>query len=113
MIYLKINDTLYPASFRMRVRDSEWDDRSSISITLDMTYEQASALFVDGLRWQNFNQPDSFTDEEGNIITPDPITTDYFEYEVAGPITDNRDGTLTVKMGKPTADELLAVVMGI
>lgn len=101
MIYLKTNDTLYPAQFRERVQDSDWQNRRSMAITVSMPYEQAAELFVNGLRWQHVQQ----TDEE-------TIFTDYSEFEVAGPITDNRDGTVTAKMGKAIANDTNAVLTG-
>ena len=51
-------------------------------------------------------------EENGETVNPDPIEEDCSEYSVAGSITDNRDGTVTVKMGKPTDAELLNIIMG-
>lgn len=113
MVCLKINDTLYPASFRKKVNDSEWDNRSSMAITVNMSHQEASEIFVDDLRWQHVQQLPPYEDENNEIVTPEPIVTDYFEYSVAGPITDNRDGTVTVKMGKITAEEALAELMEV
>lgn len=101
MTYIKINDTRYPASVVGRVTDKDWDNRESKAITLEMTYEEAMNLFVDDLEW--------------SIVYEDGETTEVYdnaEFSVAGPVTDNRNGTVTVKMGQPTADELLAILMG-
>ena len=101
MTYIKINDALYPASIRGFVKDKEWNDRESKAITLEMSYADAMALFVDDLHWE--------------IVYEDSETTEVYdnaEFSVAGAVTDNRNGTVTVKMGKPTADELLAILMG-
>ena len=100
MVYLNINDTLYPASFRQRIMDTEWDNRGSMAITVTMTHGEAAALFC------------NIQDKEGNMVTPDPTVTDYSEYEVAGSITDNRNGTVTVKMGKPADGEVLGILVG-
>ena len=35
---------------------------------------------------------------------------DNSDYSIAGPIIDHRDGHVTIKMGKPTAAELLAML---
>ena len=35
---------------------------------------------------------------------------DNSEYSIAGDVVDHRNGTVTVKMGKPTAEELLAIM---
>lgn len=112
MIYLKINDTLYPASFRQRVQDNDWNNRGSMAITVSMSHEQASQTFVNGLRWEHVQQPGAYSDADGNLVTPDPIITDYSEYEMAGPITDNRDGTVTVKMGKALPSDTNLVLTG-
>ena len=49
MTYLKINDTLYPASFRQRAQDSDWNNRGSMAITVNMSHDQADIgeLFLD------------------------------------------------------------------
>lgn len=112
MIYLKINDTLYPASFRQRVQDSDWNNRGSMAITVNMSHEQAAQTFVNGLRWEHVQQGEAYADMDGNPITPDPITTDYSEYEMAGSITDNRNGTVTVKMGKALPADIGLTLVG-
>ena len=108
MTYIKINETLYPATINGYLEDREWDKRDSKAITLEMDYPTASSLFVDELEWSIIYQPDSYIMlETGETITPDPEEYDNGEYCVAGPITDNRDGTITVKMGKFTIEEIL------
>ena len=101
MIYLKINDTLYPADFRQRVQDADWSGRGSMAITVSMSHEQAAQIFVNGLQWQHVQQLDG-----------ENVVTDYYEYEMAGPITDNRDGTVTAKMGKALSSECNAALTG-
>lgn len=101
MTYIKINDALCPATFRGYTKDKDWNDRESKAITLEMSYEDAMALFVDDLEWAIVYEASETTEVYDNA-----------EYSIAGPVTDNRNGTVTVKMGKPTADELLAILMG-
>lgn len=96
MTYIKIKDTLYPANIDGRVSDYDWDNRESKAITLEMDYATAIALFVDGLAWSIVQM------EEGQ-----ETEYDNSEYNVAGSITDHRNGTVTAKMGKPTQIELL------
>lgn len=110
MTYIKINDTLYPATITGSLKDRAWNDRESKSITLAMDYATALALFVDGLNWSIVMDIEQ-EQEDGSVITVQE-TYDNSEYDMAGPITDNRNGTVTVKMGKATAEELLAVIMG-
>lgn len=97
-MYLKVNDKLYPATFYGKMRDVEWDDRESKTIRLEMTYEVAIDLFhVDGVSWSIV---DEWVDEE----TGETVQQEYdnSDFSIAGDITDHRDGTMSVKMGKPT-----------
>ena len=99
MTYIEIAGVRYPATIHGRQRDPDWDNRQSKSITLEMTHEEAMRTFVDGLAWSIVYQGDDQTE---------PEIYDNSEYDVAGPVTDNRDGTVTVKMGVLTAEEALA-----
>ena len=112
MTYIKIKDTLYPAAIFGRTVDSDWNKRESKAITLEMSYEDALSLFVDDIEWAIVYQADSYLDENGETVTPEAEVYDNSEFSVAGSITDNRNGTLTVKMGKPTDADILAVIMG-
>lgn len=53
-------------------------------------YAQASKLFVDGAKWS---------------IVEDGQEYDWSNYGTAGSITDNRDGTLVIRMGKNNTTE--------
>lgn len=110
MTYLKINDVLYPSSIFGKEVDRDWDNRPSKAITLEMSYEDAKKLFVDGLDWSQVYQADPYEDKNGDIVTPDPVETGQSSFEVVGDITVHQNGTITVKMGKATASELLAVL---
>ena len=128
MTYIKINNTLYPATISGRVSDNDWDKRASKSITLEMSYEEASKLFVDGMAWSIVQQnevPAYQVDENGKLVLGEsgaPIQTgteiqetefDNSEYSLAGAITDHRDGTITVKMGKLTdLEEAYEIMLG-
>ena len=109
MTYIKIAGQQYPATIDGRKADRSWDDRESKAVTLAMDYATAASLFVDGAEWSIIYQADSYTDPDtGEVVTPEPIEYDNSDFYVAGPITDNRDGTVTAKMGQPTAAEMLA-----
>ena len=108
--YIKINsgDILYPAVITGRMADKEWDSRETKAITLEMDYATANKLFIDGVIWSIVMEHPleiKEIDSEGNTTTKTIIETEEFdnsEYSLAGDITDHRDGTLTVKMGKLT-----------
>ena len=109
MIYFKANDTEYPASIAGKVTDRDWGGRESKAVTLEMTYTEAAQLFVDGLSW-SIVQRDTVPvyDKEGNPTgeTEEQVQEwDNSDYNVAGSITDNRNGTCTCKMGKKTQIE--------
>lgn len=105
MTYVKINGTTYPAVINGKHIDREWNDRESKTITLEMAYADAIALFVDGLAWSILMDVEK-EQEDGSTIT---VREEYdnSEYSMAGSITDNRDGTQAVKMGKPTQLEAM------
>ena len=111
MIYFKTNNTEYPASIAGKMADQEWDNRESKAIMLEITYAEAAKLFIDGLSW-SIIQRDTVPvyGEDGNPTgetTEQVQELDNSDYCVAGPITDNRDGTITAKMGKKTDAELM------
>ena len=106
MIYFKANNTEYPADIAGKVTDRDWGGRASKSVTLEMEYTAASQLFVDGLSW-SIVQRDTVPvyDKDGNPTgeTEEQVQEwDNSDYNVAGSITDNRNGTCTCKMGKKT-----------
>ena len=111
MIYFKTNNTEYPASIAGKVSDRDWGGRKSKAVTLEMTHAQAAQIFVDGLVWsivQRDTVPVYGEDGQPTGETTEQVQEwDNSDYCVAGPITDNRDGTITAKMGKRTELELL------
>ena len=110
-IYIKVNNTEYPAAVNGVYNDRSWGDRDTKTITLTMTHDEAAQLFVDGLAW-SIVQRDTVPvyGEDGNPtgeMTEQVQEWDNADYCVAGHITDNRDGTITAKMGKKTDAELM------
>ena len=116
MTFIKIDETLYPATISGRVADKDWDNRASKAITLEMDYATAIALFVDGLAWSIVQQDEvPVLDENGEQTGTEIRETEWdnSDYDVAGSITDHRNGTITVKMGKITDSEALAELMEV
>lgn len=99
IIRIKIDNTLYPAEVNGRLNNPDWDDRDTKAITLKMAYSKAVETFVDGLPWSIVVETDGETEAAREEY-------DNSEYSLAGDITDHRDGTVTVVMGKPTELEL-------
>ena len=117
--YVEINDNQYPASITGRLADKDWNNRESKAVRLEMSYADAMALFVDDAQWnivQDMEVMHETIDEEGNTVRETVIeqeTYDNSEYGIAGDIIDHRDGTVTVKMGKLTAEEMLVMLEGV
>ena len=106
MTFVKINNKLYPATVSGRMQDKDWDNRESKAITLEMGYATAVKLFVDGLAW-------SIVQREEIDGETHETEFDNSEYNIAGDITDHRDGTITVKMGKLTdLEEAYEIMFG-
>ena len=106
MIYIKVNNTEYPAAVNGVYNDRTWDGRDTKTVTLEMEYTAASQLFVDGLSWsivQRDTVPVYDKDGKPTGETEEQVQEwDNSDYNVAGSITDNRNGTCTCKMGKKT-----------
>lgn len=89
---VKINSKTYPASSVYgRTEALAGFNRDVITMILEGTYADVSADFISGATF-------TVVDDNGGEYT-------YDTYGVAGPITDNRDGTVTVKMGKNNTRE--------
>ena len=127
MIYVKINDVRYSATISGKMSDKDWDGRASKTIKLQMDYATAIATWVEGVSWsivQSEIVPETQYGEEGNVVVDEsgnPIMTnierieefDNSEYNVAGDITDHRDGYISVKMGKLTPlEEAYEIMLG-
>ena len=110
MIYVKINGTEYQATVNGKLVDRDWDNRDSKAITLELDYTTAMGLFVDNLAW-SIVQRDTYPEyDENNQPTGETAEQvqefDNSDYCIAGPVTDNRNGTITAKMGRKTELEI-------
>ena len=114
--YVEINNIKYPAVITGRLNDRDWDNRASKEITLEMTYMDAINTFVNDVQWnivQDVEQRVEKHDDNGEIIfetVMEQETYDNSEYNIAGDVVDHRNGTVTVKMGKLTAEEMLSMI---
>lgn len=108
-IYIKVNNTEYPAAVSGANNDRNWDGRDTKTITLTMTHAEVAALLPDNTPW-SIVQRDmvDVLDEQGQPTgeTKEVVNEyDNSEYSLAGDITDHRNGTVSIKMGKPTEAE--------
>lgn len=109
-IYIKVNNTEYPATITGILKDREWNEREVKNIRLTMTTTDAAALLPDNTPW-SIVQRDTvpkYDDEDGQPTgeTEEVVNEwDNSAYSLSGAITDHRDGTVSIKMGKPTETE--------
>lgn len=107
MTYIKVNNTLYPAVINGKTVDYDWDKRETKSITLNMDYAEVLKLLPDNTPWSIVQDvTETVEGDNGDITeTTKQVEYDNSEYSMSGAIIDNRDGTCTIKMGKPTEIE--------
>lgn len=111
MLKVKIAGNEYEAIVSGVANDVLWGGRESKSITLTMDYETAAATFCDDVPWSILYQPSDYYDPETKqMVTPPVEEYDNSDYCILGDITVHRDGTVTVKMGKPTGEELYNIL---
>lgn len=108
--FIKVNGQEYPATLIYNYKDLNWDMRETQTVHLTMPYAQAAALLPDNTPW-SIVQRDmvDVLDEQGKPTgEAKEVVNEYdnSEYSLAGDITDHRDGTVSIKMGKPTESEL-------
>ena len=114
-IYIKVNNTEYPAAVSGVCNDRTWNGRDTKTITLTMTHDAAAALLPDNTPWSIvqretvdvLDEQDQPTGETKEVVNE----YDNSEYSIAGDITDHRNGTVSIKMGKPTDSELSAATV--
>ena len=113
--FIKVGGVEYPATLIYNYKDRNWDMRESVAVHLTMPYAQAAALLTTGTPWFNvFRETVDKLDNDGNPTgqTEEVVTEeDMSAYSLAGEITDYRDGTVSIKMGKPTESELSAATV--
>lgn len=116
---IEINGNRYETvDFYKNTVDAAWDYRKTCTVTLEMDYDLAKTLFVENMEWflivEDFKEVVT-TDEEGNETTSLEPTEYYDElsaYSVVGDMTIHNNGLITITMGMPTAEELLAILLG-
>lgn len=100
---IKINGRQMEGGIQTRMNDSAWDGRESKAITVEMGYTDAVALFGNDVPWSVVQDMER---DDGSAVQ---VENDMSEYAISGPITDNRDGTVTVRMGKYREEELMHI----
>lgn len=108
-IYVKVNNTEYPATVNGNLVDRNWNGRDTKTIYLTMSYDAVVALLPDNTPWSIVQrETQDVLDEQGNPTgeTEEVVNEwDNSMYSLSGAITDHRNGTVSIKMGKPTETE--------
>lgn len=111
MIYIKVNQTEYHAAVNGVNNDRAWGGRDTKTVTLTMTAAEAAALLPDNTPWSIVQRDMVDKLDENGMPTGETVEQvnewDNSEYSLSGDITDYRDGTVSIKMGKPTEVETL------
>lgn len=102
--FLKANNTETPCEAAEHYRDSAWG-RPTCTVTIKASAAEIAALLPNNAPWSLIEREDVL-DELG---APTGQTVDHerdmSDYSLSGDITDHRDGTVSIKMGKPTESE--------
>lgn len=104
---IKFSDGQTVETLSVSKSDGDWDGavrNIAVIITTGLDVAQAVKLFTDGVVWSVVDE-DGIEDKSWNTYTK------------AGSITDNRDGTLVVKMAEEDStesllDETLRIILG-
>lgn len=108
-IHIKVNNTEYPAAVNGNLVDRNWNGRDTKTIYLTMSYDAVVALLPDNTPWSIVQrETQDVLDEQGNPTgeTEEVVNEwDNSMYSLSGAITDHRNGTVSIKMGKPTETE--------
>ena len=100
---VKIGENLLEAVVQTRPNDTAWNGRESKAVTFAGTYQEAVSLFHNDVKWSVIYE--AAEDSEA-------VETDLSAFALAGPITDNRNGTITAKMGKYLQAEIISMTIG-
>lgn len=107
--YIKVNNTEYPAEIDGNPKDHSWGDRGTKTVTLTMSHDAVAALLPNNTPWSIVQRETvDKLDNDGNPTgeTEEVVNEwDNSAYSLSGAITDHRDGTVSIKMGKPTETE--------
>lgn len=101
---LKANNTETPCEAAEHYRDSAWG-RPTCTVTIKASAAEIAALLPNNAPWSLIEREDAL--DESGMLTGQTVDheRDMSDYSLSGDITDHRDGTVSIKMGKPTEEE--------
>lgn len=93
--FIRVGGQEYPATCIYLYKDRNWNDRDVRNVFFNLPYDQVVALMPTGTKWSSILKENDVVVEE----------TDMSEFSIAGQVVDYRNGTVSIKMGKPTETE--------
>lgn len=113
--FIKVGGQEYPATLIYNYKDRNWDMRETQTVHLTMPYAEAAALLPDNTPWSIVQRETVDVLDENGMLTGQTkeVVNEYdnSEYSLSGDITDHRDGTVSIKMGRPTESELSTAIV--
>lgn len=102
--FLKANNTETPCEAAEHYRDSAWG-RPTCTVTIKASAAEIAALLPSNAPWSLIEREDVLDELGASTGQTIDHERDMSEYSLSGDITDHRDGTVSIKMGKPTETE--------
>lgn len=107
--FIKVNNTEYPVTVTGNYRDNDWNFRKTKTLFLELSYAEVLALLPAGTPWSIVERDTIYKTDENGALTGETeeivSEIDCSEYSLSGNIIDHRNGTVSIKMGKPTTAE--------
>ncbi len=107
--FIKVGGQEYPATLIYNYKDRNWDMRETQTVHLTMSHDEVAALLPDNTPWSIVQrETKDVLDEQGQPTGETKEVVNEYDnsaYSLSGDITDHRDGTVSIKMGKPTEAE--------
>lgn len=102
--FLKANNTETPCEAAEHYRDSAWG-RPTCTVTIKASTAEIAALLPNNAPWSLIEREDVLNENGAPTGQTVDHERDMSDYSLSGDITDHRDGTVSIKMGKPTEKE--------
>lgn len=109
MTYVKIHNTLYPATITGQSNDYQWGGRESKTIRILSNAAEAVVYFVDDVTWSIVEEYTEMIEGVEQIVQ---VEYDNSDFCLVGDKTTHRDNTISVKMGKLTDAEVVKIITG-
>lgn len=103
--YIQVNDNEIYSAIEIldQLNDPTWDNRHTKTIHLqNISYEEIIEIFSNPSKWSTIAEWDEIINSETQEIITHREIINNDDFLLSGPITDWRDGTFSIVMGKLT-----------